>query len=288
MPVDPIIDSHVHLWDPRLIRYPWLDGKSLLNRSYLVEDYCAATQSVPVSAMIFVQCEADFSEFERETTWASEQARLESRIEGLVAWAPLEKGRAVRADLERLKQHGRLRGIRRVIQFEPDPDFCLRPLFIEGIRTLREFDLSFDICVDHRRMDNVLQLVERIPDVRLVLDHIGKPAIKDGLMQPWAQQIYELARFPHVCCKISGVATEADQRLWKPEQLVPYIEIAIDAFGFDRILFGSDWPVSTQAIRYEQWTNLLDNILAGVDAGDQRKFWSGNAARFYRICDALA
>jgi len=283
MPVGPVIDTHLHLWDPKLIRYPWLDDNALLNRPYLLEHYRGATASIPIESMIFVQCEADFSAFEAEAAWVAELAKTEPRIKGLVAWAPLEKGGAVRADLERLKQHSILRGIRRIVQFEPDLDFCLRPDFIEGVRALKDFDLSFDICIDHRHMANILKFAERIADVPMVLDHIGKPAIRDGVTHPWADRLRELARFPHVSCKISGVATEADHRRWTSGELKPYIEVAIEAFGFDRILFGGDWPVSTQAIDYRRWVELLDEVMAGVRESERSKFWRHNAARFYRV-----
>lgn len=283
MPLEPVIDTHLHLWDPRHIHYPWLADNALLNRAYLLDDYRAATQSIPIESMVFVQCEADFSQFDAEAAWVASLAKAEPRIKGLVAWAPLEKGGAVRADLEKLRRHDILRGIRRIIQFEADMDFCLRADFIEGVRALRDFDLSFDICIDRRHMANVLKFVQRVPDVPMVLDHIGKPDIKNGVMQPWAEQMRELARFPHVSCKISGVATEADHGNWSQDDLKRYIDVAIDAFGFDRIMFGGDWPVALQAIQYSRWTALLDAVFAGASAEERRKFWRSNAARFYRI-----
>jgi L-fuconolactonase len=283
MSLEPLIDTHLHLWDPRVMRYPWLDSIPLLNRPYLLEEYQAATASVPVECMVFIQCEAEFSQFELEAEWVVEQARADPRIQGLVAWAPLEKGASVREDLKRLKRHSILRGIRRIIQFEPDLDFCLRPSFIEGTRALHEFDLSFDICVDYRHMDSVLKFVDRVPDVPMVLDHIGKPSIRSGMLHPWAEQIRELARFPHVFCKISGVATEADHQRWTHDDLKRFIDVAIEAFGFDRVMFGADWPVATQAISYRAWVELLDELLAGVDSAARRQFWRGNAARFYRV-----
>jgi L-fuconolactonase len=283
-----IVDAHLHLWDPRRIRYPWLDSIPALNRPYGLADFLADAAAIPVESLVFVQCDAEPSAFEREVAWVSEQSKLDPRIGGLVAFAPLEKGRAVTADLERLKQHSILRGIRRIIQSEPDPDFCLRPDFIEGVRTLKDFDLSFDICIDWRHMANVLRFAELVPDVPLILDHIGKPPIKDGTISPWAEQLRTLAGSSNVVCKISGVATEAEHRNWTAEQLKPYIEAAIAAFGFDRILFGGDWPVSTLAIGYTQWVRLLEDMLAGVAAGDQKKFWRDNAVRVYRLNPAAA
>jgi L-fuconolactonase len=207
----------------------------------------------------------------------------EPRIKGLVAWAPLEKGNSVRADLEKLKRYKIVRGVRRIIQFESDMDFCLRQGFIEGVRTLKEFDLTFDICIDHRHMRNILRFAELTTDVPMVLDHIGKPDIKHGTTQPWADQMHELSKFPHVSCKISGVATEADHIGWKSSELKRYVETAIDAFGFDRIMFGGDWPVALQAIEYRTWVQILDETIGMASATDQRKFWRDNAARFYRI-----
>jgi L-fuconolactonase len=283
MPDFPITDTHLHLWDPRCIHYPWLAGNELLNRPYLIDDYRAATAGVRIDSMVFVQCEADFSAFEDEAAWVASIARDDPRIRGLVAWAPLEKGAAARSALERLNRYEILRGIRRIIQFEPDLNFCLRPDFIEGVRLLADFDLSFDICIDHRHMANTLRFAERVPEVRMILDHIGKPPIREGGIQPWASTMREMARLPHVWCKISGVATEADHQRWSSDDLKRYIHVAIDAFGFDRIMFGGDWPVALQAIQYDTWVRIVDELLSGVSEGDQRRFWRDNAARFYRL-----
>lgn len=283
MPDFPIIDSHLHFWDPAALHYPWLADNAILNRPYLLEDYDAATEAVSIEAMVFIQCEVEPSSFEAEAAWVAELAVRDRRIRGMVAWAPLEKGCAVRDDLERLTRHDILRGIRRIIQFEPDLKFCLRPDFIAGVRTLADFDLSFDICIDHRHMHDTLKFVESVPDVPLVLDHIGKPAIKEGAIQPWADQMRELAGFPNIWCKISGVATEADYKAWKVEELKRYIEVAIEAFGFERILFGGDWPVATQAISFSRWVAILDEMMAGVNETDQRKLWRDNAVRVYGL-----
>jgi L-fuconolactonase len=279
----PIIDTHLHLWDPSRLRYPWLDGNAVLDRPYRLDDYDRATESLDIEAMVFLQCEVEPSQSQDEADWVAELAAGDPRIKGLVAWAPLEKGAAVAEDLDHLARHAILRGIRRIIQFEADPDFCLRPDFIAGVKTLAAFGLSFDICIDHRQMENALTFAAQIPDVPMILDHIGKPAIKAGGMEPWATQIRELAQLPHVHCKISGVATEADHAGWTEAELARYIDIAIDAFGFDRVMFGGDWPVAVQAIEYHGWTGLLDRLLAGVPAADQAEFWNGNAARFYRL-----
>jgi L-fuconolactonase len=282
MPDFPIVDTHLHLWDPGLISYPWLADIPLLNRPYLLDDYRRDFASVEVEAMVFVQCEADFAAAAREAEWAAEQARMDPRIKGMVAWAPLENGAAAAEDVALLKRHAILRGVRRIIQFEDDPDFCLRPAFIEGVRALRDFDLSFDICIDHRHMANVLKFVDAVGDVPMILDHIGKPCIRGDIREPWTSQIRELARRPNIVCKMSGVATEAGAD-WTDDDLGPFIDAAFDAFGFDRIMFGGDWPVTLQAIAPSRWIALLDERLKGVSEADRRKFWRDNAIRTYRL-----
>jgi L-fuconolactonase len=283
MPGFPIIDTHLHLWDPARIAYPWLAGVPALDRPFLLPEFRDAAGEVAIEALVFVQCEAAFDQYEAEAEFAAEQARIDPRLESLVAWAPLEKGGAVEADLERLSRHSGLRGIRRIIQFEPDLDFCLRPGFVEGVRSLSAFGLSFDICIDRRHLANAIRFAEQVPDVSLVLDHIGKPDIRSGAFEPWASELRALASLPHVHCKISGVATEADHGAWAEDDLRRYIDTAIAAFGFERVMFGGDWPVATQAIGYQAWVALMDRALVGVGEADRRRFWRDNAAAFYRL-----
>ncbi|MEJ6781071.1 amidohydrolase family protein [Aminobacter sp. Piv2-1] len=282
MPDIPIVDTHLHLWNPALIPYPWLEENELLNKPYLLEDYARAFTSTSIEAMVFVQCEARFDRYLDEAAWAADQARIDPRIKAMVAWAPLDKGTAVREDLERLARHAILRGIRRIIQFEEDIDFCLRPSFVEGVRTLSEYGLSFDICIDHRHMANILRFVEQVPDFPLILDHIGKPDIRSGTMEPWASQMRELAQHPNVLCKISGVATEAHAD-WTPADLHPYLDVAFEVFGFERTMFGGDWPVTLQAVRPERWIALLDSYLQHATSAELRAFWRDNAIKTYRI-----
>jgi len=282
LPDFPIVDTHLHLWDPGLITYPWLSGNALLEQPYLLDRYRRDFASVEIEAMVFVQCEAEFPAFQREADFAAGQARIDPRIKAMVAWAPLEKGAAVEKDIVALKRHAILRGIRRIIQFEDDPDFCLRPDFIEGVRTLADHGLSFDICIDHRHMANILKFVEALPEVPMILDHIGKPAIRDRLLEPWAGQMRDLAGFPNVLCKVSGVATEASPD-WTQDDLKPFVEIAFTEFGTGRTMFGGDWPVMLGAITPERWIAFLDAFLASTAEAERRRFWRGNAVEAYRI-----
>lgn len=193
MPDTAIVDSHLHIWDPRLIRYPWFEGNPVLDRPYLPEDHARAFGGVEIEAMVFLQCDAEVPSFLKEAEWVAGQAVAEPRLRGMVAFAPLEKGGAVEKDIEALSQHEILRGVRRILQSE-EPEFCLRPDFIEGVRTLADFSLSFDICVNCRHMAAILKFVEKLPEVPMILDHIGKPSIRDGRIEPWASQMRELAR----------------------------------------------------------------------------------------------
>ena len=283
MPDFPIIDTHLHIWDTRARPYPWLADHPAIDRPFLLPDFDAATGPVTVERMVFVQGEAAPSHGFDEARWVASEAERDPRIAAMVAWAPLEKGAAVAEDLERLATFPILRGIRRLIQSEADLDFCLRPDFIEGVRTLGRFGLSFDICIDRRHMANAVAFAGRCPDVPMVLDHIGKPDIAGAEFQPWAEQIREMARLPHVVCKLSGVATEADHRTWTRDQLKPYIQTAAEAFGFDRLMFGGDWPVSTLAIGYPEWVETLEWALDRPDPGDCRKLFQGTARAFYRL-----
>jgi L-fuconolactonase len=283
MPAFPIVDTHLHVWDLGRLRYPWLAGVPKLNRNHLLDDYRRACGPVQVAKMVFLQCECDFSQFQAEADWVTELAAVDPRIRGIVPWAPLEKGDAAEADLARLAANPLIKGIRRIIQFEADPEFCLRPDFVRGVQLLARHGLSFDLCISHRQLANTLKLVRQCPNVRFVLDHIGKPAIKDGLLDPWRAELRALATFPNVWCKVSGLVTEADFERWTDADLRPYLDHVFDCFGFDRVMFGGDWPVSTQATDYPRWVQTLDTAIAGASPDEQHRLYVRNAEHFYRV-----
>ena len=284
MPDFGIVDTHLHIWDPSELRYPWLDDIPLLNKRYLLEDYRQATADLTTERMVFLQCEVAFDQFLDEARWVAGVAREDPRIEGIVAWAPLEQGEAAAEALDQLVEIPQVRGIRRIIQFEPDPEFCLRPAFVEGVRLLERYDLSFDICIKgDEQFANTLELVHRCPNVQFILDHIGKPDIADGVLDPWRAQLRELASFDNTTCKVSGLVVEADMESWTPEDLRPYLDTVFDTFGFDRVTFGGDWPVVLQAAEYREWVAALDLVLEGTSEDERRKLYRDNAIRFYRL-----
>src|SRR5688572_24300121 len=203
MPSFPIIDTHLHIWDLKRLKYPWLANVPQLNKDHLVDDYRRACGNVEVAKMVFAQCECDPSQFHQEAEWVTEVARTEPRIRGIVAWAPLEKGEGAEGELARLATNPLVKGIRRIIQFEPDITFCLRPEFVRGVQRLHGHGLSFDLCINHLQLANTIKLVRQCPDVSFVLDHIGKPNIKAGLLDPWRVDLRELSRMENVSCKLS-------------------------------------------------------------------------------------
>ena len=279
----PIVDTHLHLWDPRKLRYPWLDNIPILNRSFLLEDYKKACGPVQVEKMVFLQCECDTAQYVDEVEWVTAMAAEDARIRGIVAWAPLEKGEGARAELEKLSQNRLLKGIRRIIQFEPDPGFCLRPDFVRGVRMLTDYNLSFDICIAHGHMPNTIKFVRQCPDVPFILDHIGKPDIKNHVLDPWREGIRTLAEMPNVCCKVSGLVTEGDHKSWTNEDLKPYIDHVVESFGFDRVIYGGDWPVAFQATEYPRWVETLAWAASGCSKDELRRLFHDNAIAFYRL-----
>jgi L-fuconolactonase len=277
-----IVDAHVHLYDPDVVRYGWMRGKPALAGLHGLAELDAARGSVEVRGMVWIEVGADPGQHQGEARWIARLAAADPRIAGMVAHAPLERGAAASSEIERLLEHGKLRGIRRLLQDEPDHAFCLRPAFIEGVRLLARHDLAFDICVYHRQLAGALDLARRCPEVRFVLDHIGKPGIRDALIEPWRRQITELAALPNVWCKISGLITEVG-RDWTRARLRPYLDHALEAFGFGRVMFGSDWPVSEQTHRYGQWIEIVDRALGGASEDERRKLFCDNAIAFYRL-----
>jgi len=283
VPDYPIVDSHVHLCDPRKFGYAWTRSAPSLAREVLPRDLTATARPVDIEQFVFVEVDVDFPQHLDEAAWVAEQARTDPRLTGMVASLPLERGQAIEPELDQLREHRILRAIRRLIQNQPDPDFCVQPDFIAGLKLLAPHDIAFDICILHHQMPSAIEMVRRCPEVRFVLDHIGKPGIKAGTIDPWRRNMNELAALPNVHCKISGVATEADHRNWTREQLRPYIAHAIEAFGFNRVMFGGDWHVAELAVTYPDWVEIVEWVVAGSSDDEKRKLFRDNAIDFYRL-----
>ena len=278
----PIVDTHVHVWHPGRLRYPWLGEVPAISKPHLLDDFRAACGTVSIESFVFVECDVHPDERVDEVEWVTSLVKHEPRIKGIVASAPLENGEGVRPVLEKLVVNPLVKGIRRLIQAE-SLDFCLQPAFIKGVQLLEEYGLSFDICIVQPQLANVIEFVRQCPNNQFMLDHLGKPDIKNEVFQPWAREIELLSKFPNVLCKVSGVATSADFETWRPTDLKPYIDHVIECFGFDRVIYGGDWPVSTQAIDYPQWVETLAWAVDGCSEDEMKKLFCENAIRFYRL-----
>lgn len=282
MPAFAIVDAHVHLFDPERLSYPWLAAVPALAKPHLPADYAAACGAVAVEKLVFAEVDVAEGDTVAEARFAAGLAAVEPRLAGLIACARVERGAAVAEELGQLAETGRLRGIRRLIQDRAEPDFCLRPGFLAGVRALAAHGLPFDICVRHPQLRQAIALARACPEVTFVLDHLGKPPIAAGLQEPWRHHIAELARLPNVMCKISGVVSEAAPD-WTVATLRPYVEHCLEEFGFARVLFGSDWPVVDLGASLPRWVAALDDILAGTGEASRRALYRDNAMRIYRL-----
>jgi L-fuconolactonase len=277
-----IIDSHVHFWNPQLLRYGWLAESEILNRTYLPDALPSSGQDWSIDGIVFVQADCAPEEGFQEAEWVATLAEREKRIAGIVAFAPLEQGQAVRPALEKLAGNPLVKGIRRLIQSE-GTGFCVQPDFIAGVRLAAEFGFTFDICIRHFQLTDAIELVRQCPEVQFVLDHIGKPDIRAGQIELWHDHIRALADFPNVCCKISGLVTEADHQDWQPAQLQPYIDHILESFGPDRVMYGGDWPVVLLASDYSRWVETAQQATRSLKEDERQKFFYDNARAFYRL-----
>jgi L-fuconolactonase len=277
-----IVDSHVHFWDPAALPYPWLAAIPSLDRAYLPADYRAATGATPIGKIVFVEANCRPSETQREVELIARLAEADPRIAGIVAYADLVDMQGLRATLDALVRRPRVKGIRHNIQGEP-AGFCVQRAFVDGVREVGRRGLTFDLCVTQDQLREVVQLVRQCPDTRFVLDHCGKPAIRDGRPARWREHIAALAAHDNVACKLSGLLTEAAPEGWTHEELVPYAEWVTRCFGSERLMYGSDWPVVTLAGSYCDWYGFTQAFTATWSAPERDRFYGGNAIRVYRL-----
>jgi L-fuconolactonase len=272
------IDAHQHFWIYNKQDYEWIDDSmATLRHDFLPADLRPQLEQSGFQGSVAVQARQTLG----ETRWLLELAEQAPFILGVVGWTDLRSPR-LRAELQSLDGNSKLVGIRHVVQSEPD-DFLLQPDFLRGISILEEFDLAYDILIYPRQLPAAAAFVKRFPRQRFVLDHLAKPAVKSGDVNAWARGMRALAAFPNVHAKLSGLVTEADWREWKPEDLVPYLDVAFEFFSPDRLMIGSDWPVCTVAGSYERTMNVVKDYLARTSPEGREAILGGNAARFWRL-----
>jgi L-fuconolactonase len=274
-----ILDAHVHFWDPGMRRYAWLDERPSLLRRFGPEDYDSGAH--PVSGMIFVQADCEADEAMGEARWAEDLAAGDPRILGIVAYAPLHLGAKARIAVASAAAQSRVVGVRRLLQDEL-PSLLEDPALVEGVRLLPDHGLPFDLCVRHHQLRAATALVAACPDVTFVLDHLGKPPVATGEIASWRDDLARLSRSGRVFCKLSGLTTEAAPD-WDPEDVRPYLDVALDLFGPQRCMLGSDWPVSTLATTVEGWFDLVLGAVAGLSSAEREALRRGTACSVYDV-----
>jgi len=278
-----IIDAHHHLWDPTRREYPWMDGEALapLRRAYTVDDLWEVTDG-RVAHTVLVQTISDVTETQSFLATASTNDGL---IKGVVGWVDLAAP-DVADRIGRLQAGpggGKLVGIRHQVQDEDDPRWLARPEVLNGLRAVGTAGLAYDLLVFVSQLEVATEVVRQLPEVTFVLDHLAKPGIAAGEWEPWASRVADLAREPNVSAKISGLVTEASWSDWSAEQIAPYAKHALDVFGADRLMYGSDWPVCTLAASYEQVWELAGTLIADLSEAEREAILGGTAARVYRL-----
>lgn len=273
------VDSHQHFWVYDPAQYGWMgSGMEVIQRDFLPPDLEVEIKAAGVDRVVSVQARQTL----QETEWLLELASRFDFIAGAVGWIPLASP-TVREDLQRLCEHDRLKGVRHVLQDEPDERCMLKEDFNRGVGLLREFGLVYDILIFERHLPQTLEFVDRHPNQVFVLDHVAKPRIREGLISPWRENVLELARRDHVYCKISGMVTEADWTAFTEQDLLPYLEVVLDAFGPGRLMFGSDWPVCLLACGYRQWAEIVRKFCRRLSPSERSQIEGRTAIEAYRL-----
>ncbi len=273
------IDAHHHLWKYTAAEYGWIGPEMrAIRRDFLPGDLEPLMHHFDIEGTVAVQARQTLE----ETTWLLGLAEQHPLIRGVVGWVPLTEGARVKQTLERLAANPKLRAVRHVVQDEVDPRFILRSDFNEGVSALGEFRLRYDILIFERHLPAAIEFVDRHPNQPFILDHISKPRIKERILSPWDRNIRELAKRQNVCCKLSGMVTEADPR-WTPQMLQPYIDVVLEAFGPQRLMYGSDWPVMLLASDYARWYRTVTVAIGKLSKAEQERIMGGTAAEKYGI-----
>ncbi len=273
------LDAHQHFWHYNPADYVWMnDQMDVLRRDYLPGDLAPLLEAVELDGTVAVQAR----QMIEETRWLLELSETHDLIQGVVGWVDLRSD-ALAGQLAEFSPHPKLKGVRHVVHDEPDVEFMLLPEFQRGIAQLEDFGLTYDLLTFPIHLPIACQLVKRFPEQPFVLDHISKPAIKDRTVSPWREDLQRLAKFGNVCCKLSGMVTETTWGQWQGDDFRVYLDVVIEAFGTDRVMIGSDWPVCTLSGDYASVMNVVIDYVAQFSPREREAILGGNCARFYNI-----
>jgi L-fuconolactonase len=274
-----VLDAHHHLWKYSPNEYMWIDGaKAILQRDFLPIDLERELVDSGMSGAIAVQARQSIA----ETEWLLDLADANTIMKGVVGWAPLI-GPDLRGHLDRWSSRKKLRALRHVLQDEPDDRYAIRADFNAGISLLNEYDLRYDILIFQHQLPAAIELVDRHPNQIFIIDHIAKPRIAAGEIEPWRTLMIDMARRPNLYCKVSGMATEADWSSWTEDALRPYFDVTLNAFGPQRLMFGSDWPVCLLATSYARWVDQVRRWTTPLSESEQGRVWGGTAVEAYGL-----
>ena len=275
-----MIDSHQHFWKLGQFDYSWLEAEELssIRRDFLPDDLQPVRESVGISHSVVVQTQHCLD----ENRWALKMADTNESIAGVVGWVDLASP-DVEQQLLEFKDHPKFVGIRHVTQDEPDDNFIIREDILRGLKSLEKHAVPFDLLFYEKHLHHAVAVAKHVPDLPLVIDHLSKPLIKSGEIREWADNLKAAAKFQNVYCKLSGMITEADWTSWKPDDLRPYVETAIEAFGLQRCMFGSDWPVCLLAGSYNDVVNALNDVLGPISESERSQLFMNTAKTFYQL-----
>ena len=274
-----IIDTHHHFWKYSAAEYGWInDEMKTIRRDFLPADLKKTLDDAGVSGAVSVQARTTVE----ESDWLLSMAEKHDFLRGVVGWVPLTES-DVEKHLERLPQHKKFKGVRHVIQGEPDDNYILRPDFNAGVKKLLKYKLRYDILIFERHLKPSIRFVDQHPNQMFILDHVAKPKIKERILSPWREDMIALGKRPNVYCKLSGMITEADWKKWSSADLAPYLDTALQAFGPKRLLFGSDWPVMLVAGQYKPWVELIKQTIKRYSTAEQEQILAKNAIEAYGL-----
>jgi len=274
-----LLDSHQHFWQVGRFDYPWMTSDlGVLYRDYLPHDLAPIIEARGVTKTVLVQASNSVA----ESRWLLNLADENSFIAGVVGWVDLMSP-IIDAQLDELTTHPKFKGVRHLVESEPNDNWLVQASVLSGLRQLSKYRLSYDLLVHSRHLKYVPQVVETVPELTFVIDHLAKPPIAKNEIKEWSEALKPLASYEHVHCKLSGLVTEANWTSWKPDDLRPYVEYALELFGADRLMFGSDYPVCLLAASYDRVLDAFQEILAPLSDADREKIFSNNAAKFYRL-----